>query len=312
VTAALRVFRLLAVLAACAVVAACGSVPSSSAEAAVVVGVTTDMAIGAEIDRLRITMRVDGAVLREEDLFHVDGDLKVPLELWLDRLHHDARVDIVIDAFAPGSSVPHSRRVAATRAAGGRTLLLPVTLSLACTATAASCATPQTCADGVCTDPFVDPSALEDFDPAWVDRAPDACKLPERSEPMVIVGRGHSEYTELDEGDSVSVEAGPQGGHHVWLSVRTQDLRQTGSVLTVRGFLPELGAEVPPAAHVVTFHRAGEGLCELYGLRFQVDRDVELAAVLGQRLDLEIAVEDETGDIGRGTKTVIVAAPRHR
>jgi hypothetical protein len=80
-----------------------------------------------------------------------------------------------------------------------------------------------------------------------------------------------------------------------------------GSVLTVRGSFPELGAEVPAAAHVVTLHRTGEGLCELYGVRFQIDRDVELAAVLGQRLDLEITVEDETGDIGRGTKTVIVS-----
>jgi hypothetical protein len=143
----------------------------------------------------------------------------------------------------------------------------------------------------------------------WQDLAADACKVPGGGAPEVVIGEGRGAYSNLDEGQTMTVEAGPQGGHHVWLGVRTRQLRQSGSVLTVRGHLPDLATDVPPLSHVVTLHPAEAGCCEIFGVRFQVDREVALGALIGEVLEVEVEIEDDDGDVGIATRSVIIAMP---
>jgi len=157
-----------------------------------------------------------------------------------------------------------------------------------------------------CASCAAEPAA--DIDEGALELAEDACK-PSGSSPLVILGQGRGEYRDLQENEPVAVEAGPQGGHHVWLALRTFGLRQAASV-TVRGEFPGVGVDVPPDESMVSLHLAEDGMCEIAGLRLQVDRTASLDVLVGEALDLEAEVTDETGDVGVATKRVVVASAR--
>ena len=291
---------LLALLLLCS--AGCGS---DAADALVVVGLTTDMAVGFELDHIETITKVDGVVTRTERLSYRKGELSLPAELPVGPARDGAEVELSIAAFRDGEASPLVTRRAATRAAGGRSVLLPVSLDEACCAT--TCAASATCAAGACVDPFIGPSALADYDPLWIASASDACKTPSSGDPAVVIGQGQSAFAPLDHGEVVPIEAGPQGGHHVWLALRVTGLRQMGSRLTVEGYFPELEFELLPFTAQVTLHRAGEDGCEIDGVRFQVDRGLPVEAVRGQALDVEITLEDPNGDVATATQRVVIA-----
>ncbi|WP_236644422.1 hypothetical protein [Sorangium cellulosum] len=281
---------------------ACGG---EEADARVVAGLTTDMAIGFEVHAIESTTKVDGAVTRAERLSYGSGDLSLPAELPIAEARDGAEIELSIAAFRDGEAAPIVTRTAATRAASGRSLLLPVSIDAACSGLA--CAAGATCAAGACVDPFIAPSALDDHDPMWIASAKDACKTPSSGEPAIVIGQGESAFAPLDEGEVVPIEAGPQGGHHVWLALRVTGLRQMGSRLRVGGYLPELERELLPFTALVTLRRAGEGRCEIYGIRFQVDRGLSVEAVRGRALDVEVALEDPNGDAATAAQRVVIA-----
>jgi hypothetical protein len=282
--------------------AGCGS---EEAGAHVVVGLTTDMAVGFDIHHLETIAKVDGVITHIESLSYGEGDLSLPAELLVQPTPDGAEVELSIEAFRDGEASPVVARRAATRAASGRTLLLPVSLAEACAGV--TCAAGASCVEGACVDPFIAPSALADHDPMWIASAPDACKTPSSGDPVVVIGRGESAFAPLEDGEVVSIEAGPQGGHHAWLALHVTGLRQMGSRLTVRGAFPDLAFELYPATSLVTLHKTGEDLCEIYGIRFQVDHGLSVEAVRGRTLDIEIVLEDPNGDVATAMKRVVIA-----
>ncbi|AUX20078.1 hypothetical protein SOCEGT47_005410 [Sorangium cellulosum] len=275
------------------------------ADALVVVGLTTDMAVGFDIDEIEITTEVAGVVTRRERLSYGGGGLALPAELVVGPAHDGAAVELSVAAFRDGEALPIVTRAAATRAVSGRRLLLPVPLDEACVAV--PCAGGATCAEGACVDPFIAPSALAGHDPMWIVSARDACKTPDSGAPAVMIGQGESGFAPLEEGEVVSIEAGPQGGHHVWLALRVTGLRQMGSRLRVGGHYPELGVELLPFSAHITLHRAGQGLCGIHGVRFQVDRGLLVESVRGRALDIDIAVEDPNGDVATAARRVVIS-----
>ncbi|XXX77943.1 hypothetical protein WMF30_04115 [Sorangium sp. So ce134] len=275
------------------------------ADALVVVGLTTDMAIGFEVDAIESTTKVDGVITRAERLSYGSGDLALPAEIEVAPARDGAEVELSVAAFRDGEAAPVVTRTAATRAAGGRRLFLPVSLDAACSSVA--CAAGATCAAGACVDPFIDPSALDDHDPAWIASASDACKAPSSGDPEIVMGQGESAFAPLDEGEAVPIEAGLQGGYHVWLALRVTGLRQVGSRLTVGGRFPELAIELPPFTALVAMRRAGEGRCEIHGIRFRVDRGRPVESIRGQALDVEIALEDPDGDAATAAQRIVIA-----
>jgi hypothetical protein len=282
--------------------AGCGG---EDADAHVVVGLTTDMAVGFDIHHIETTTKVDGVTTHTESLSYGEGDLVLPAEILTQPTHDGAEVELSIAAFRDEEASPIVTRRAATRAAGGRGLLLPVSLDEACSAV--PCAASATCVEGACVDPFIAPGALADHDPIWIASAPDACKTPSSGEPAVVLGQGKSAFAPLEDSEVVAIEAGAQGGYHVWLALRVAGLRQMGSRLTVGGYFPDLASEVPPFVSHVTLRKAGEDHCEIYGVRFQVDRDLSVETIRGRTLDIAIILEDPNGDVGAATKRVVIA-----
>lgn len=289
-----------ALLALCS--AGCGG---EDADARVVVGLTTDMAVGFDIDHVETTTTVDGVVTRVDSLSYGAGDLSLPAELLVEPAHDGAAVELTIAAFRGDEASPVVTRRAATRAAGGRGLLLPVSLDEACAAV--TCAAGATCVEGACVDPFIAPGSLADHDPMWIASAPDACKTPSSGEPAVVIGQGKSAFAPLEDGEVVPIEAGLQGGHHVWLALRVAGLRQMDSRLTVEGYFPDLAADALPLTSQITLRKAGEDHCEIYGVRFQVDRDLPVETIRGRALDVAIVLEDPNGDVGTAAKRVVIA-----
>lgn len=281
--------------------AGCGS---EDADARVVVGLTTDMAVGFDIHHVETTTKVDGVITHADSLSYGKGDLLLPAEILVQPTHDGAEVELSIAAFRNGEASPIVTRRAATRAASGRGLLLPVSLDEACSA--APCAASATCVEGACVDPFIAPCVLADYDPMWIASAPDACKTPSSGDPAVVIGQGKSAFAPLEDSELVSIEAGAQGGHHVWLALRVTGLRQMGSRMTVGGYFPDLASEVFPFISQVTLRKAGEDHCEIYGVRFQVDRDLSVETIRGRALDIAIVLEDPNGDVAAATKRVVI------
>ena len=122
-----------------------------------------------------------------------------------------------------------------------------------------------------------------------------------------MLGQGESAFAPLQDSEVVPIEAGPQGGHHVWLALHVNGLRQMGSHLTVRGYFPDLAYELPPFTSRVTLRKAGEDHCEIHGVRFQVDQGISVEAVRGRALDIEVVLEDPNGDVATAMKRVAIA-----
>jgi len=134
------------------------------------------------------------------------------------------------------------------------------------------------------------------------------CKTIAGLPPEVVVGQGQSDYLPLADLETVRVEAGPQGGHHVWVAIRMKNLLRSGSRTTLTGVAPGTGTKITPYEVIFTFDPAEGGYCKLFGLRFQLDLDgVDYVALLGQELDVTATVVDHAGDTGQGTSRVTLS-----
>ena len=168
-----------------------------------------------------------------------------------------------------------------------------------------TCAAPDTCIAGRCTSDVVRSDALADYTPNWVAAAPDACRPANPGAPKVILGKGQNDYFALADGETLQAQAGPQGGHHIWLAVRMQNLKQSSTTTTVTATQPGTGVKVWPYSVVFTFHPAEGGYCKLYGLRFQLDANgVEFTQFLGKPLDVKVEIKDVLGEVGVATARV--------
>lgn len=273
-------------------------------EGSVVFGVTSEIKPSL-IERLEARVVVSG----EERLSktYQTGDLAFPFELKVEELGDGDPVDLSLDVYSGGQVILN--RKASTKAVDGRSLLYVTNLDAECTgATAPSCASDQTCVDGACADPFKDPGSLSDYYAGWAGgNGGDRCEPGGAIE--VIVGEGQSGYLPLDDGATAQVEAGPQGGYHIWLAVRVKNLKQSGTVTEVSGRIDELGYDIPPFSVVFTFDPDEGGYCKIYGLRFRLDDETHpIDGLLGKTLDMTVTMTDSDGDVGVGTKRVVLSS----
>lgn len=280
----------------------CGS---QEAGGQVVAGLTTDMAVGFDLDRVDITAAVNGRVTREEPFLYGKGTLSLPAEIPFPSAQGGASVELTAKAFRKGEETPFVIQRAKTQSAAGQTLLLPLALEQACADIA--CPEGLACAHGQCANPFINSSNLSEFDLDWLVSAPDACKSPASGAPVMEIGQGAHAFATLQDGEAVTIEPGSQGGHHVWLALRLSGIRQMGSVLRIVGTFPDLAFELLPFQAQITLRKAGLGLCEVYGVRFQVDRGITADAIAGQPLDMAVSLEDPNGTAVSGNKRVVIA-----
>lgn len=157
--------------------------------------------------------------------------------------------------------------------------------------------------------PSID-AGLSSFTEAMPDAELDpTCKPMAGATPQVIVGEGQNDFFPLADLQTVQVEAGPQGGHHIWIALRVKNLLRSGSRTTITALSPAPGIEVPPFEVIFTFDPGEGGYCVLFGLRYQLDaRGVDYLPLLGKELDLTVTVADRAGDAGMGSRRVTLSS----
>ncbi|MFO0549792.1 MAG: hypothetical protein U0271_15475 [Polyangiaceae bacterium] len=268
---------------------------SCTSEGTVVFGVRSGLP-ASSVASMDARFLVGGDVAEERTL--AGADLDFPLEL---RVTADDGQDVAVElSVMNGSGVVTLSRRGSTRAAGGRDVLYEMSLEPACSGV--ECGATETCIGGTCKDPFEDPAQLSDYFPEWsTDDGPkDRCEP--GGDPTVIVGEGQADYHAVSSGQVLQVEAGPQGGYHVWIAARIKNLKQSGSIIELGGRIPAANYDIEPMILAFTFDPDEGDFCKIYGLRFRLDdANHPIESLLGLDLSLTMTITDKDGDVGVGT-----------
>jgi hypothetical protein len=149
---------------------------------------------------------------------------------------------------------------------------------------------------GTCQSREVPVFKLENYAKNWPTNAPDRCKPASGGAPDLQVGTGQSYYLPLKKGQVLKAEAGPQGGHHIWIATRMKNLKQAGTTTRITGTQPDTGVTIPPTTLAFTYAPDEGGYCKLYGIRYQLDNEgIDYKQFLGKPLDLVVTTTDPTG-----------------
>jgi hypothetical protein len=280
----------------------------------VVIGVTSELRVGVDIHRLHVQMWVGDQQIKDVELTVASSDspLTLPAEFPFLDVAAGAIVKVKLDAFGSGDSkTPLVTRLAATRVVINKKLLLHVHLDARCViafgSTAPTCVEPETCISGTCKDVMIDPKSLPAYAASWSMVMNDICKPAEGGAPSVTVGQGQADYLPMTDLEEAQVEAGPQGGHHIWVAIRIKNLLQSGSLTRVTGHFPDLNLDVKPMQLIFTFDQDEGGYCKLYGLRYQLDQDQPIDGFLGKVLKVTVQVTDKEGSVGVGERMVTLS-----
>jgi hypothetical protein len=234
-----------------------------------------------------------------------------------------ARVDVEVDAIGDPAAAPLFERRASTQFVPEREALLRVPLESRCIVypprppgaskvpgplSGPTCTAPGTCIMGICQLPDVPVARLEPYAPNWPTNAPDRCKPRGGGPPDLQVGTGQSYYLPLTKGQILQAEAGPQGGHHIWIATRMKNLKQTGTTTRVSGVQPETGAKIPPTTLAFAYAPDEGGYCKLFGIRYQLDNEgIDYRPFLGKPLDVTVTATDIAGATATTTVHVQIA-----
>lgn len=286
---------------------------------------TTELIFGVDAERFElegffftsfaIEVKVDGVVAASEQLTPARR-LGLPHETRViaPRDKPDALVEIVVRGLV-GQNELVTRRATA-HFVKGKSLLAYVRLEVRCNTFPTlgtknlggpTCVKPhETCIGAKCTsDELVD---LPSYRADWATVRPSVCGAGANG--SITLGTGQDTMAALSDDDTVQVECGPQGGHHVWMALAMRDLAQSGTTTTFSATQPG-GLAVPSSAYPYGFSPAANGTCELVAIRFQLDTGgVNIKDLLGKPLDLKVVATDTAGRTATATRRVNVAAAR--
>lgn len=284
--------------------------------------------MGGIVSALHIVVKIAGKVVTDETVRPPHGSKVGFPQPWEKTFasdgHDDVKVEVEVDAIGdPSAKDPLIRRFASTTFVPGKSALLRVNLESRCVVyptvargdskvpgplSGPTCTAPASCVAGICQAPGIPPMALETYTKSWPTNAPDRCKPANGGPPALQVGTGQSYYLPLTEGQTLQAEAGPQGGHHIWIATRMKNLKQSGSTTKIAGVQPGTGATIPPTTLAFTYAPDEGGFCKLYGIRYQLDNEgVDYKQFLGKPLDVNVTVTDPTGATITSTAHIRVA-----
>ncbi len=292
-------------------------------EADVVVGLVAQDQLIPQLQRYEITATDARGPLAKQVWDATSVTPPFPAELAL-RVRADAPVTVRVEGFAgalrdgndPAPPPPGLRsaivRTAVVIPGCGPKRLLRMRLESSCasddTLGGLACGAGQTCSAGTCVSSNVAPASLETYTSNWPQTEPDSCSKPNGGPPQVFVGTGQTDYLALASGAEVRAEAGPQGGHHIWVAVRMTQLNQNGTTITITGVQPDTGLKAPRTSVVFSFEPDEGGFCKVYGIRYQLDGDGQpIENFLGRPLDVTAELRDRTGRLISATTHLRVA-----
>lgn len=272
------------------------------APAAVVVGITSDYRPGTDIDTLVVEMTADGQPLSNQTIT-LDAN-SFPLELAFEDLAPNTPVSIRLEA-SVGPTLRVVREMTTEAGAAGTRGLVTLRLERLCDLATTDpnvpplmCDSGLTCISGTCRSPAVPVTSHDPYRPNWADGGgSDVCKEA-GGIPEVTVGQGQSDYFIAADDEEIQVEAGPQGGYHVWISARVKNLRRSGTTTEVSGVVPNLGVDIPPLRVIFTLDPDEGGFCKIFGLRFRLDEGADIETLLGETVDVTVTLEDSEGAVG--------------
>ncbi len=300
--------------------------------AKLVVGIQSE-AMPDIVAALHVVIRVAGTVALDETMRPPSGARGGFFSPWERALtapggQPGAPVDVVIEAGGPASAAPLFTRLASTHFVPGHVQLLRIVLESRCIVyppvrdqpagprpatvpgplSGPTCAAPTTCIQGTCRSPVVSPENLETYAANWPTNAPDRCKPARGGTPVVQIGTGQTDYLPLASGQMLQAEAGPQGGHHIWIATRMKNLKQRLTTTRIEGVQPETHTTIPPTTFVFTYAPDEGDYCKLYGLRYQLDNGgIDYKQFLGKPLDVVVTVTDQSGASAASTAQIQVA-----
>jgi hypothetical protein len=312
---------------AIALASVCGSCRGAD-PTQLVIGVQSDP-MGGVVSSLHVVIRRAGAVVVDEWVKPPRGSKVGFPQPWEKALSGAglgrAKVDVEVDAIGDPSAAapPLLKRLSSTHFDPGRAALLRVPLESRCIVyppmprgaskvpgplSGPACTEPFTCIMGVCQRPDVPPELLESYAPNWPGNAPDLCKARNAGRPDLQIGTGRSYYLPFTRDHVLQAEAGPQGGHHIWIATRMKNMKQAGSTTRIAGRQPETGLTIPPTTLAFTYSPDEGGYCKLYGIRYQLDNEgVDYRPFLGRPLDVTVTVTDPSGSTATATTRVQIA-----
>ncbi|HEY3822269.1 MAG TPA: hypothetical protein VGL81_34125 [Polyangiaceae bacterium] len=289
-----------------------------------VVGVQSE-SMGGVVSALHVVIKVAGAVVTDEVLKPPKGSHAPFPQPWEKTLSGTAGapVDVSVEAIGIEGPAPLLTRLASTHLVAGRAELLRIQLESRCIVyppsprasgkvpgrlSGPTCAAPTTCILGACQSDVVGPASLEPYAPNWATNAPDRCKPVNGGPPILQAGTGQSTYLPLEPMQTLQAEAGPQGGHHIWIAARMKNLKQSLSTTRIEGLQPGTGTPIPPSTFVFSYAPDQGGFCKLYGLRYQLDNGgIDYKQFLGKPLDVTVTVTDPTGATAKSTAHIQIA-----
>ncbi|HEX3769533.1 MAG TPA: hypothetical protein VHV30_01655 [Polyangiaceae bacterium] len=311
----------LVTLAAWASIAGCKKPDPTS----LVVGVQSDP-MGGVVSALHVVIKVAGAVVDDERIEPPHGSRVGFPQPWEKTLagagQKDARVEVQVDAMGAPDAKPLFTRLAATHFVPGQTELLRVPLEARCIVypppprptkipgplSGPACTAPATCIMGACVTSEVPAQRLEAYAPNWPSNAPDRCKPAHAGPPDLQVGTGQSYYVPVTAGQVLTPEAGPQGGHHIWVAARMHNMKQAGSITKITAVQPGTQVPIPPTTLAFTYAPDEGGYCRLAGIRYQLDNEgIDYKQFLGKPLDVTVTVTDASGTTATSTMHVQIA-----
>jgi len=309
---ALRTLRKMMAVAALLLLVLSGCGPAAG-DGVLVVRVTSGLQFG-EIDRLEVEWTVAGKVVSANsfELGISAGKLQFPAEFRLTDVADGVAIQVAVTGYDGDTKI--IERSMQTSGVAGQELLYPMHLDGQCaqyppTSSMQSgplCDAPgETCIAGKCNSSAVAASSLLPYGPP---KSSDVCKPADAGPPEVQVGQGQADYLSMTDYELAQIEAGPQGGHHIWVAVRLKNLTQSGSITTVRGEIPALNLTISPLKVIFTMEPDEGGYCKLYGLRFQIDIDGgDIETFLGQELKVIVTVDGGDGATGMGERWVTLS-----
>jgi hypothetical protein len=283
--------------------------------------------MGGIVSALHVVIKVAGAVVVDETVKPERGSRVGFPQPFERNLSGDgrgtAKVDVEVDVIGDPSAAPLLVRTASTHFVPEHVALLRVGLEARCIVypqlprgnskvpgplSGPTCTLPASCIMGICQLPDVPPALLEPYAPNWPANAPDRCKPRGGGPPDLQVGTGQAYYVPLTKGQMLQAEAGPQGGHHVWIATRMKNLKQAGTTTKIVGIQPDTHVQIPPTTLAFTYSPDEGNYCKLFGIRYQLDNEgIDYKQFLGKPLDLVVTATDPSGTTATATAHIQVA-----
>lgn len=299
----------------------CGAEQPECASSEMIIGVQAQPAVASVVSSFIVTATRDGREVARRTIeptpttslfpfeFPVAPDGSSPLSV---RVEAFERTLTQSGSFTSTSVIT---RLATAPAACGERKLMRMQLEANCVTFGSlgdagpSCTAPQTCSAGRCIDSTLLAGDLETYRADWAESSSDACSTPTGGEPQIIVGTGQTDFAPLTAGQTLAAEPGPQGGHHLWIAVRTKQLKQAGATITLTARQPDTEVVVPNTSFVFSLFPDEGGYCKIYGLRYQLDNaSTPVSAFLGKPLDVTVEVRDTLGRFAKTTTRIQVAS----